>query len=371
MEPRCLIIIFFFFGTSSLLAQNLKIDSIFQKRSGGAIHSMAVQPNGKILIGGIFRPYGPIDWTYNGFSHLIRLNTDQSLDNSFNPTGTGPDGDVNSIVLQPNGKILIGGWFSTYDGIDHFSMARLNSDGSLDDTFTLDTSLQASFINAIIYQENGKILVGGLFHGNSTGLVRLNAGGAVDQSFIVSKGHYSEVKSICVQPDGKILIGGSFNSLNDVKRNKIARLNTDGSLDETFDPGKFVDSNMLSIALQPDGKILVGGVFTYNKAGLMRLNSDGTLDENFKKGDEYDGYIKSILLLRDGKILIGGSFDSYHETERKFFTRLNPDGSVDESFNPPSISGVVNSIIFHPNGKILLGGKDGVGRNRILQIERN
>ena len=213
-----------------------------------------------------------------------------SLDMSLNTTGVGAGGIVYSVVMQPDGKLVIGGAFTTYNDTDAPRIARLNIDGSLDTSFT----------------PNGGVDIG---------------------TFPANAGVYPH--GLLLQPDGKILIAGPFENVDGVSRNGIARLNTDGTLDTTFDPGTGADDHtrVLDMALQNDGKVLIGGEFNSingtARTKLARLNSNGKLDTGFKV--DLDGTVRHILILADGKLLISGQFSSVNGTTRGKIARLNPD----------------------------------------------
>ena len=186
----------------------------------------------------------------------------QTLDAAFNPA---TNAEVLALAAQPDGKILLGGNFSTVNSVARQSLARLNADGTLDTTFNAGVS--------------------------------------------------TTVYSILVQPDGKILLGGGFTLVGGTPRARIARVNADGSLDTAFSPA--ADAIVSVFALQPDGKILVGGQFTQlggaARAGLARLNSDGSLDAAFDAGlsgtiTSASLTVQTIVVQGDGKILIGGNF---------------------------------------------------------------
>ena len=118
----------------------------------------------------------------------------------------------------------------------------------------------------------------------------------------------------------------------------LCLLAQDGSLDFSFDPGTGANSTIQSISLQPDGKIIIGGYFTnfngYERNYIARLNSDGTVDTSFEVGAGTNGPIFCIARQLDGKILIAGAFDTYDNTSRHNIARLNVDGSLDISFDP-------------------------------------
>jgi len=130
-----------------------------------------------------------------------------------------------------------------------------------------------------------------------------------DVGFGIGAGTNSFVNASVLQPDGKIIIGGGFGTFNGAVRNRVARLNADGSLDDTFDPGGGGNNSVYSIALQLDGKIVIGGAFTiFNgsvRNNVVRLNADGTLDNTFNPGSGSNNTIRAIALQPDGKILIG------------------------------------------------------------------
>jgi uncharacterized delta-60 repeat protein len=283
------------------------------------VRAVKSQPDGKILVGGNFR-------LFNGtitVERIARLNADGTLDNTFN-TGTGFDASVYSVDVQPDGKILVGGFFSSFNGTITARIARLNADGALDNTFNTGTGF-SSTVNSFDVQPDGKILVGGgftSFNGTSTvnRIARLNADGTLDNTFTTGTGFNSAVNSVDVQPDGKILVGGGFSSFNGTSTvNRIARLNADGTLDNTFTTGTGFNTTVNSVDVQPDGKILVGGDFTsFNGTStvnqIARLNADGTLDNTFTTGTGFNSAVNSVDVQPDGKILVGGGFSSFNGT---------------------------------------------------------
>jgi uncharacterized delta-60 repeat protein len=361
----------------SLHAQPGSLDTSFDPGSGAnnLVRAIALQPDGKILIGGQFTSFNDAPCNY-----MARLNSDGSLDTNFAP-GSGANSFVYAIALQHDGKILIGGIFSSYDGAPRSHIVRLNSDGSLDTGFDPGSGTNNT-VYAIAVQPDGKILIGGGFTSyNGTPcnyIARLNSDGSLDTDFDPGSGANSLVWAIAVQPDGKIMTGGLFESINGINRNRIARLNSDGSLDMGFNPGAGVNDVIFPMAVLPDGKILIGGNFTsYNGAprnGIARLNSDGSLDTSFDPGSGAVTQITVIAVQPDGKILIGGGFTSYNGAPRNGISRINSDGSLDTGFDPGSGAngGAVPAIALQPDGKILIGGwftsYNGVPRNRIARL---
>jgi uncharacterized delta-60 repeat protein/gliding motility-associated-like protein len=233
-------------------------------------------------------------------NRLARLNTDGSLDASFN-IGTGTDGAVSTIAIQSDGKIIIGGIFTKYNGATSNYITRLNSDGRLDSSF--------------------------------------NNGSRADNG----------IETIAMQSDGKIIIGGALTSYNGIVKNHIARLNTDGSVDASFNVGIGADNYIETTAIQSDGKIIIGGDFrTYNGAAknrIARLNIDGSLDATFNVGTGPNSSVYSCAIQNDRKIIIGGSFLYYNATSKSCIARLmicfNPANKI--IYSDPCIS---DSIIF-------------------------
>jgi uncharacterized delta-60 repeat protein len=234
---------------------------------------MAIQSDGKVVLGGEFTS---LNGTARGA--IARLNGDGTLDATFGNGLAGVEGLVYSIALQPDGKVLIGGGFFSVNGIARGSIARLNADGTLDTTFLnglpgVDVSFdRADEVLALAEQSNGKILVGGDFasvNGSPrSGIARLNADGSLDSAFgdgLAGVQGYvnARVRWFCEQGDGKILVGGFFTSIHGAAHGDVARLNADGTLDSTFGDGlSGANGSVRAASLQADGKLVVGGEFT-------------------------------------------------------------------------------------------------------------
>ncbi len=355
---------------------------------GDYVLATAVQPDGKILVGGRFFYVG--DQPRN---NIARLNSDGSVESlgTFNP-GAGTNGPVNSVVVQADGKILIGGNFNSVDGQPRNGIARLNADGSLESTTTFNAGAgTGSLIRSVAVQADGKILLGGYFTSMDgqprNRIARLNANGSVESTttFNPGIGVDGHVYSVAVQADGKILLGGQFTNVDNHTRNCIARLNADGTVEDTstFNSGTGVNSGsvVFSVAVQPDGKILLCGAFSsvdgQPRHFIARLNSDGTLQgtSGFNPDTGASDVISCVALQADGKILCGGQFTSMNDQERNYIARLNANGAVESTvtFNPGTGADyIVRSVGLQANGKILLGGSfisvNGTTRNHIARL---
>ena len=284
---------------------------------------------------------------------------------------------VAATAVQQDGKIIIGGFFSSVLGVPRSNIARLNADGTLDAGFNPKANFS---VFGVAVQADGKVLLGGAFttlqpNGAASPtarqyVARVNANGTLDTGFDPKA--ESTVWGVAVQADGKVLLGGNFTTLqpngaiSSTPRNRIARLHADGTLDTGFDPK--ADSIVNSVAVQADGKVLLGGQFTTlqpNGAAsptarqyIARVNANGTLDTGFDP--KANNTVKSVVVQADGKVLLGGNFSTLQPngaasaTPRQSIARVNADGTLDTGFDPRANG--VNSVAVQADGKVLLGG---------------
>lgn len=326
--------------------------------NGNAVFSISLQPNGGAIIGGEFRFLGGVSRDY-----LARLRQDGSVDAFFTTETNDP---VNSVAIQPDGKIVIGGRFDKVNDASRTGFARLNEDGSLESeaTFSVGTGADG-FVYSVALQADGKILIGGLFTSVQgfarPGIARLKANGQVDTTFDPGDGADEAVYSLAVQPDGKILVGGHFTDFDGTTINRVVRLETNGAVDGTFDPGTGADDRVTGVSVQPNGDILVCGYFTTmgstSRSRIARLLSNGTLDTSFDPGTGADNHIYSTATQLDGKILIGGLFQNYGATAINRIARLDETGALDLSFDPGAgANSEVDAVVIEENGSILIGG---------------
>jgi uncharacterized delta-60 repeat protein len=308
------------------------------------------QSDNKVLVGGQFTSYSGVSRNY-----IVRLISGNTIDNTFS-IGTGFNNAVKSIKVQSDGKILVGGFFTSYSGSSYNRIIRLNSDGSIDNTFNIGTGFN-SYVNNIETQSDGKIVVVGdftSFSGSSYNrIIRLNSDGSIDNTFSIGTGFNSTVNSLKLQSNDKIVAVGGFTSYSGVTKSRIIRLNTDGSIDNTFD-ASLGNNSVSNLDIQPDGKIIpVGQIDIVNsqvRKGIVRLNSDGSIDNTFNIGTGFDSLSNatSVKVQTNGKIIVGGEFTLYNGTSVNRMVRLNSDGSIDNTFNiGTGFNGTPTTIILY------------------------
>jgi len=348
--------------------------------ANNTVNAVAVQPDNKTLLGGDFDHVN--SFTRN---HVARFNIDGSLDQSFAP-GTAADGGVNALVLYPPtgtnaNKVLIGGAFSSYNGTARRGLARLNTNGTLDTTFSPGNGADG-VVQAVALQNDGKIIVAGDFTFfndlNVHGIMRVNPDGTLDNTFNPGFGADDVIWSVVIDEistsNRTIYVAGEFTTFDGQPRNRLVRLTDNGAVDPAFEPGLGADNAIYAAALQNDGKLLIGGAFsmyhTLQRGSLARINPDGTLDQDYNVGSGANDAIFAIKLQPDGKALIGGVFTAYNGTRRMGLARIFTGGSLDTSFMdtaynqfaglPKTFSfdnpSFVNTIALQANGDLMIGG---------------
>jgi len=360
------------------LDSNGNLDVAFNANlvSGQVIEDVKLQSDGKILLGGLFS-------NINGIprQNLARLHSNGSVDTSFN-TAMGANSYITDMAIQADGKIIVGGLFTTYAGMGRGRIARVNADGSLDASFFPGIGFNNP-VNRVVLHTNGSILVVGsftAFNGISAPRIScLDQQGRRDTSFNVVIGPNNEIYDLLVEPGGKIMLGGLFTIFNNQVRRKQARLLPNGDLDYTFLPvsGTSTSSTTSAVVQQPDGKILVGGVFSnyceIPRKNIVRINPDGTPDLSFNPGSGADFGVNTIVVQPDGKIIIAGMFTQYNGIPRNRIARLNANGSLDTTFNPGSgTDNWIHHVVLDAQGRILIGGRffdfNGVSRYLIARL---
>lgn len=346
------------------------LDAGFNPAGSGpnsSVRAVAVQADGQVLVGGFFTSFS------NGgnavpANRIARLDAvTGALDPSFNPGGIGADDSVETLDIQDDGAIVIGGAFTNYNNVSRSRLARLNANGTLDPTFV--TPFFNAPVRSLAVQADGRIVVAGDFaialEGvTSRGIARLNANGSIDPTFAPGAGANNNVQTVELQADGRILIGGDFTTVNGVAGVRVARLNVNGSLDATFNPGAGANSTVRAFAIQANGSVLVGGDFSLINGAveiaLGRVTPAGAVDGTFSPGGQGFGFTATdvaALALSKNKIYVGGNFGSINGNGRRNIDRLNSDGSPDSGFNPGAgTDGIVRAIVPDPNGGVFIGG---------------
>ena len=317
-----------------------------------SIRAMAFQSDGKILIA-----CTSVNMSYDGnvTKGIFRVNADGSFDNTFAPE-TFNSGPVNlsNVALDSSQKIYVAGAITSYSGNSQNGIIRLNADGSKDTSFDIGIGFSGvPDTQVIIPQSDGKIFVGGNFTSYSgvsaNRLIRLNNDGSIDNTFNYGTGFDDSVRNAVQQSDGKYIIVGHFTSYSGQSAGRIIRLNNDGSIDNTFDTSVGLNGNAQTVLIQSDGKIVVGGFFTEysgeTAARICRLNTDGSFDTTFNSGGAgFSSGVQTIKQQSDGKLLVGGSFSSYNTfIAVNRIIRLNTDGSSNMCSEIPYVQFTVTS----------------------------
>lgn len=332
--------------------------------------------NNKTMIFGGFTKYNGVS-----ISRIARLLEDGSLDPLFNLSQTGANNTIKCATIQPDNKIIFAGSFTNYNGLVTNRIARILPDGTTDPDFSPGTAANGT-IYSLALQPDGKIIIAGSFTSyNGTAAIRtarLLTDGTLDSSFNVSLGADATVETITIQPDEKIVLGGHFISFNGISKNRLVRLNMDGSIDSSFSLGSGFDKTVYSVALQSDNKLIIGGAFLnfdgISSKRIVRLNTNGSLDSSFTIGSGFsNGDIRTILVQADDALLLGGTFTgNYNGFSIMRMARLTSSGLYDDSFSV-TLNNSIYSICFTPDNKALLGGNfnsvSGIAKHRIARIK--
>lgn len=375
-----------FLFSGSIIAQQGVLDDTFNTFDDGlqgdgfdnTVRTVTIQSDGDLIVGGDFL-------NFNGASnpYLCRLKPDGTADSSFN-LGTGLNGKVYTSILQPDGKIILAGSFTSFNGAAAGRLIRLNGNGTRDASFNTASAVSANIVYKASLQADGKVIIVGSFSKynlvNANRVARILADGSIDPTFAIGTGPDGLVVEVKVQSDGKIIVAGSFSTFNGISCNRIVRLNTNGSVDSSFIQGLGFNGNVAAVALQPDGKILVGGVFTsYNGTAanrIVRLNSNGTIDSTFMTGTGFsDDGVSDIKVGANGSIMVAGSFNQrYNGTAVNRLVLLTSDGVLDPFFDIGAgpATATVYTIENEADGSWFVGGSfsvfDSQNQGRLAKI---
>jgi uncharacterized delta-60 repeat protein len=338
-------------------------DPSFSGLSDVSVTGMAVQDDNKIL--------------FVANNEMTRLNADGSPDNSFETVSF--NSSVNSIDFQSDNRIIVAGSFAQVNDANFKCLARLNTDGTLDDTFQTPDGILQTIQMIKVFPDDKIIAIDDSYHK----VIKLEANGDLDATFQTenndinanSVGTSPNLYFTAIQSDGSVIIGGYFTSCKSTSRLSLMRIKPDGDVDESYDPRPSSSAFMIEdVRPVSDNKLLVAGRFAYVNGefapgGIVRLNADGSTDHSFDVSSIENwgqGYIKTIETYPDGKILLGGGFDVY-ETLPGFgwsgLVRLEQNGAIDQSFS--GFTGLsaefnfgreVSDIIIQDDGKAIIAG---------------
>jgi uncharacterized delta-60 repeat protein len=329
--------------------------------------TVGLQTNGMIVAGGNFTGVGGIPR-----GHVARFHSNGSLDPDFLNGLSGTDGSIYTLLVQTDGRILIGGAFGTVNGVVRNRIARLADDGTLDVSFSPGSGSDGPIFSLAETFQGGsrRVYVGGaftLFEGAShPGIARLGDNGILDQAWS-NTGVNGIVYAIAVYPTnsiyaGKVLIGGSFTTVNGQDQANIARLNADGSIDTNFVAN--ADGIVRALAIQNDNAVVLGGEFS-NVNGtaanhIARLNGTGAVDASFASAvvPGLSDNVNAIAIQDDNRIVVVGQFLTANGLTRHHITRLLPSGAPDTTINfGDGANGDINAVAIQPADQfIVIGG---------------
>ncbi len=332
----------------------------------GAILDGVVQSSGRTVIGGSFHSFHN-----SGHNYLCRLESNGSIDPSF-AIGSGPDSDIRLVRLATNDKIYVAGLMSFFDGLPCKTLARLHPDGLLDQTFQGDPNL-AGAVNAMKVMQDDRLYIGGSFNAwkglPAPHLALLTSEGDLDESFVPDSGLVSTVSAIAVQQDGKLLLGGTFHPADSTVTRHLIRLLPSGEQDPTFVLDQNPNAEVRRIILSENGLITVFGDFTSvnntDRRYIARFMPNGELDTSFYNQIWWLGVPTGAAERPDGRIVVTGiGYDNWQG--QSFFRQLLPDGSQDTTFHVGSgFDQTTRGVILIQDGKALVHGGHGSynGRN--------
>jgi uncharacterized delta-60 repeat protein len=346
--------------------QDLNFTTNTGTAANNSVNFIALQPDGKIVVVGGFT-------TWNGAAaqRVVRLNSDGTVDTSFSTNiGTATNGAIEDIAMQSDGKLILCGFFTTWNGAAVERIVRLNSDGTRDTTFTTNVGSSVGFFPLTVAVSSiGKIIVGGYF-----GIIQLNSDGTVDTSFMSTIGSATngDVFEIRIAPDDKILIGGGFSTFDGNSAIGLARLNPDGAHDTVFSAAwnplmpDGIFTSVISLDISSTGDIIACGSFmteSFTNTGVIKVSSSGVEDTTFSTNVGTGvGYIINdieVKFLPNGKPVIVGNFDNWNGATVGYIVRLNADGTRDTAFSTNTGAGAnetVLGIALQADNKIVIVG---------------
>lgn len=336
----------------------------------GEIKTIALQPNGKLIVGGNMYSSGA------SYGRIIRLNADGSRDNTFQSVATMFDAVVNKVVIQSTGKIIAVGEFTKYFGNVQNRIIRLDTLGNRDITYDVNGSSKG-FYNAQVknlYQLGDTVIAVGKFSQfngvTRGGVCRILPNGTNDATF-ANPAIAQTVMDIDRNADGSyIIIEGNGSPGGDLYV-YVKKMSANGVIDPAFHANQGFQRYAYGrgVAILPNGKIIAIGQFNkFNLEGvgsIVQINPDGTRDDNYPASTSLDNFVSKVIALPNGKFLVSGTFSRYYNTVVSCLVRLHADGSLDNTFNPGGFgvgtanAGAVPRIVYMDtlaNGAIVISG---------------
>ncbi len=333
-----------------------RVDDRFQPGLGAdaSVRALAVQPDGKILVGGDFT-------TLDGviLPRLGRLHADGFLDQSFNP-GRGFDGSVLAVVTIADGRILVGGTFTNVDAAPQPFLARLEPDGTRSAGFSIEVN---GPVHAIAVGQ--EVFVGGDFTAfggiSMSGVGKLAPDGGLDPTFSAGSDARPGVRALAALDAGLVLVGGEFQGWGRSNGRFLVRLLAEGSLDPAFTAARAPNGPVSALLRLPDNSVLVAGQFTalggIPSAGLARVLPSGAVDGSFKPGDAANAPILALGNQSAKRVVVAGAFDGFQDMPAGRFLRLETDGTIDTTFfRGTGANDVVRALAVQPDGAFVIGG---------------
>ncbi|MBB2150033.1 DUF5008 domain-containing protein [Pedobacter gandavensis] len=388
-----------FFGPNLTIEGKVNIDPTFKATIGSdySIYDMFKMPSNDYILVGAFTNYENKN-VNRGINRIAKINALGEFVADFSAKkkaiNVGADGGLLSINPLSGGKFIVTGRFNTFDGWKGINnITRINADGKLDSSVvqlinptpdipskgqdtvaTFNGGVDGRILNS--FMKDNKIIVVGDFknyyrnyyEGSTKGntvtdvtkmaqVLRMNDDGSLDLSYNYNPGTKQSnaggngnINGAFMQADGKIILVGEFSTFNGETVNRIARINTDGTLDKSFNSGLGADNAILSMSYNSvTQKIMIAGRFSsYNgnpRSGVAMLNADGSLNDVFKFGVLAGGFANFATQLSTGKIIVSGGFNNYNGILRQGFMFLNPDGSLAAGYNNTgAFQGQINKV---------------------------
>lgn len=377
----------FAFGQLGDLGTSFHIGTGFQS----VVTATAIQPDNKILVGGDFTSYNGTN-----FPKMVRLFPNGSIDSTFYIGSSGFSSTINSIKILADSTMLVAGEFTYLNSINlNTTIVKLTKSGAIDPSFNASTNINGAITAMEVDTATGKIYIGGIFTTvcgqTRKHIARLIPNGNIDNTFDVGTGFtgsFAQSPPYCIKilADGSLLVGGDFMFYNGVLANKFCKITSSSAIDNVFTAnitGGGFNGIVRTMDVLNDGKIIVGGSFTsalsfpYNK--LTCLNSNGSINTSFNIGDGISGTVYAIKTTPNNKILVGGGFNFYNNVSQMSIIQLNPDGSKDANFVngsgmfSTSFSPDVYCINIQADSNIVVGGeftkyKDSLSKNLVRII---